>query len=279
MEGCGEVERALEVDHSPIGRTPRSVPASYVGFLSDIRRLFAGTPEARARGYRPGRFSFNVAEGRCPECRGQGNLKVEMSFLPNVYIHCEMCDGRRFGDETLAVMYKGKNISEVLDLTFEEAEAFFSAVPPIRRAVQFVCDIGLGYLRLGQPSPTLSGGEAQRIKLAQELAKRSKGRTVYVLDEPTTGLHHHDVKNLVRVLQALVDEGNTVAVIEHNMEIIKEADYIVDLGPEGGDQGGRVVATGSPEELLRHGNGSYTAKYLRRYLTMNGQTGWAGDPK
>ncbi|RLB81132.1 MAG: excinuclease ABC subunit A [Deltaproteobacteria bacterium] len=266
IEGWEVLDRVLEVDHSPIGRTPRSVPASYVGFLSDIRKLFALTPDSRARGYKPGRFSFNVAGGRCEACKGHGSLKVAMSFLPDVYIHCEVCEGRRFNQETLDVTYKGKNISEVLDLTFDEATSFFAAVPSIRRAVQVVCDIGLGYLRLGQPSPTLSGGEAQRIKLAQELAKPSRGRTLYVLDEPTTGLHLADVSKLVGVLQALIDQGNTVVVIEHNMEIIKEADYIIDLGPEGGNQGGRVMATGSPVELLSNPNRSYTAQYLKRYL-------------
>jgi excinuclease ABC subunit A len=266
IQGWKAIERVLEVDHSPIGRTPRSVPASYVGFLDDMRRLFSMTPEARARGYKPGRFSFNVAAGRCEACKGQGSLKVTMSFLPDVYIHCEVCQGKRFNQETLGVTYKGKNISELLELTFEEAADFFAAVPPIRRAARVVCDTGLGYLRLGQPSPTLSGGEAQRIKLAQELAKRSAGRTLYILDEPTTGLHISDVQRLIQVLQALVEEGNTVAVIEHNMEIIKEADYIIDLGPEGGDEGGRVVAAGSPVELLANPNGSCTARYLRKYV-------------
>jgi excinuclease ABC subunit A len=266
IEGWESLDRVLEVDHSPIGRTPRSVPASYVGFLSDIRKLLAMTPQARARGYRPGRFSFNLAGGRCEACKGHGSLKVEMSFLPDVYIHCEVCDGRRFNQETLDIMYKGKNISEILDLTFEEAEGFFAAVPPIRRALRVICDIGLGYARLGQPSPTLSGGEAQRIKLAQELAKPSRGMTLYVMDEPTTGLHLADVERLAGVLQALVEKGNTVAVIEHNMEIIKEADYIIDLGPEGGDEGGYVVATGSPVELLSHPNASHTARYLKRYI-------------
>ena len=266
IDGWEALDRVLEVDHSPIGRTPRSVPASYVGFLNEIRKLFSLTPEARARGYKPGRFSFNVAGGRCEACKGQGSLKVAMSFLPDVHIHCDVCQGKRFNPETLAVTFKGKNISEILELTFEEAAGIFAAVPSIRRGVQIVCDMGLGYLRLGQPSPTLSGGEAQRIKLTQELAKRSKGRTLYILDEPTTGLHLADVERLVQVLHALVDEGNTVAVIEHNMEIIKEADYVIDLGPEGGDKGGQVVATGSPLELIANSNGSHTARYLKKYV-------------
>ncbi|MBW2036152.1 MAG: excinuclease ABC subunit UvrA [Deltaproteobacteria bacterium] len=266
IEGWEEVRRVLEVDHSPIGRTPRSVPASYVGFLDEIRRLFAMIPEARARGYKPSRFSFNVAGGRCEACKGHGSLKVAMSFLPNCYIDCEICNGRRYNQETLSVMYKGKNISEVLDLTFEEAAEFFSAVPSIRRPVQFVCDIGLGYLRLGQPSPSLSGGEAQRIKLARELAASSTDGNFYILDEPTTGLHLADIQRLVKVLQALIDQGNTVAIIEHNMEIIKEADYIIDLGPEGGDKGGRVVAKGSPVEILSQAETSHTARYLKKYL-------------
>jgi excinuclease ABC subunit A len=242
------------------------VPASYVGFLSAIRNLFALTPEARARGYKAGRFSFNVSAGRCQACKGHGSLKVAMSFLPDVYIHCDVCDGKRFNQETLAVTYKGKNMAEVLDFTFDEAASFFAAVPAIRRPMQFASDIGLGYLRLGQPSPTLSGGEAQRIKLAQELSKRSNGHTLYVLDEPTTGLHLADVQRLLTVLQALVDEGNTVAVIEHNMEVIKEADYIIDLGPEGGDNGGRVVAKGSPKELLDRPDQSHTTRHLYKYL-------------
>ena len=266
IRGWQHLKRVLEVDHSPIGRTPRSVPASYVGFLTEIRRLLSLTPAARARGYAPGRFSFNVAEGRCDACKGQGRPKVEMSFLPDVYVPCEACRGKRFNKETLAVQYRGKNIAEILEMTFAEAARFFAAVPSIRHAVEFVCEVGLGYLCLGQASPTLSGGEAQRIKLAQQLVKPSDGHTFYILDEPTTGLHMADVQRLIDVLQKLVDEGNTVAVIEHNMEIIKEADYIIDLGPEGGDGGGQVTACGSPKQLLRSTKSSHTARYLREYL-------------
>ena len=269
ITGWEKLQRVLEVDHSPIGRTPRSVPASYVGFLQAIRKLFALTPTARSRGYTPGRFSFNLAGGRCETCKGQGHPKVVMSFLPDVYVPCENCGGNRFNRETLDVTYKGSTIADVLAMTFSEALEFFSAVPDIRRAVQFVCSIGLGYLRLGQASPTLSGGEAQRMKLARQLVKPGGGHTLYILDEPTTGLHLSDIQRLIDVMQAIVDRGNTIAVIEHNMEIIKSADYVIDLGPEGGDGGGQLIFSGSPEELLKATSSSYTARYLKKYLQMN----------
>ncbi len=267
ITGWKKLSQVLEVDHSPIGRTPRSVPSSYIGFLAEIRQLFAMTPEARSRGYKAARFSFNLDGGRCEACKGQGQPKVAMSFLPDVYVLCDSCGGKRFNRETLDIRYKAKTIAEVLDLTFAEALQFFSAVPAIRRALQFVCDIGIGYLRLGQPSPSLSGGEAQRMKLARQLAKPARGHTFFILDEPTTGLHLADTQRLIDVLQSLVDEENTVAIIEHNLEVIKSADYIIDLGPEGGDEGGRVVATGSPDDLLQHTQVSHTALYLKKYLS------------
>jgi excinuclease ABC subunit A len=267
ITGWEKISRVLEVDHSPIGRTPRSIPASYIGFLNDIRALFSRTPDARARGFGPGRFSFNVAGGRCEACTGQGRPKVKMSFLPDVYVPCDACGGKRFNSETLSILYKGKTIADVLEMTFSEATSFFFSVPMLYKAVKLVCDIGLGYLCLGQSSPTLSGGEAQRIKLAEQLVKSGNGHTLYLLDEPTTGLHFSDVQRLVQVLQALVDKGNTVIAIEHNPEFIQSSDYIVDLGPEGGEGGGRVVVAGSPEELRVNPNGSYTAKYLERHIS------------
>ncbi len=265
IEGLEFFDRVINVDQSPIGRTPRSNPATYTKVFDQIRDLFASTPEARARGYKPGRFSFNVKGGRCEACQGEGVIKVEMHFLPPVYVTCDVCKGKRYNRETLDILYKGKSISEVLEMTVDEAYDFFENVPSIRRKLQLLKDVGLGYIKLGQPAPTLSGGEAQRIKLASELAKREKGRTLYLLDEPTTGLHMDDIKKLINVLQRLVDRGNTVVVIEHNLDVIKCADWIVDLGPEGGDRGGEVVAVGTPEEVAENPN-SYTGMYLRRYL-------------
>ena len=279
LSGADAIVHLREVDHSPIGRTPRSVPASYVGILTAIRALLAQTPEARVRGYSGARFSFNVAGGRCENCGGQGTPKVTMSFLPDVYVPCEVCRGARFNRETLAVTYGGKNIAEMLRMTFNRAAQFFGAVPGVARAARLVRDVGLGYLALGQPSPSLSGGEAQRIKLAKELAKPGRGHTFYILDEPTTGLHSHDVVRLIGVLQKLVSAGNSVLVIEHHPEIILAADYVIDLGPEGGDQGGRIVAQGSPRELLRSHKRSYTARALNDYLAEAGEELRAGKQK
>ena len=265
IEGLEHFDRVINVDQSPIGRTPRSNPATYTKVFDHIRQLFASTPEARARGYKPGRFSFNVKGGRCEACQGEGMLRVEMHFLPPVYVTCDVCKGKRYNRETLDIQFKGKSISEVLDMTVEEALEFFENIPSLKRKLQLLLDVGLGYIRLGQPAPTLSGGEAQRIKLARELAKKERGRTLYLLDEPTTGLHMDDIKKLIDVLQRLVDRGNTVIVIEHNLDVIKCADWIIDLGPEGGDGGGRVIATGTPEEVAQ-ADSSYTGRYLRKYL-------------
>lgn len=263
--GLEHISRILEVNHSPIGRTPRSIPGTYIGFWDEIRRLFSMLPESRARGYKPGRFSFNVSGGRCENCAGQGRIRVKMSFLPDVYIRCEVCNGKRFNQETLDVKYKGKNISEILDMTVDGAAEFFSAVPNIFRPLMILKEMGLGYLTIGQGSNTLSGGEAQRIKLASELCKVNQAKTLYILDEPTTGLHIADIEKLMNVLQKLVDLGNTIIIIEHNFEVIKEADFVIDLGPEGGEKGGYVVATGTPYELMKNED-SYTGKFLRRYL-------------
>ncbi|GAA4337676.1 excinuclease ABC subunit UvrA [Pigmentiphaga soli] len=265
IEGLENFDKIISVDQSPIGRTPRSNPATYTGLFTPIRELFAGVPEARARGYDPGRFSFNVKGGRCEACQGDGVVKVEMHFLPDVYVPCDVCHGSRYNRETLEIRYRGRNISEVLDLTVEQALAYFEAVPAIARKLQTLIDVGLGYIRLGQSATTLSGGEAQRVKLSQELSKRGTGRTLYILDEPTTGLHFHDISLLLHVIGQLVDAGNTVVVIEHNLDVIKTADWIVDMGPEGGDGGGRVVAQGTPEEVART-PGSHTGRYLARLL-------------
>mgnify|MGYP000258181699 CR=1 FL=1 len=268
--GCGQLvyvkdDKVIDIDQSPIGRTPRSNPATYTGVFSDIRNLFVGLPEAKIRGYKPGRFSFNVSGGRCEACSGDGIIKIEMHFLPDVYVPCEVCHGTRYNSETLEVQYKGKNIAQVLDMTIEEALTYFEAIPKIRRKLQTIVDVGLGYVTLGQPATTLSGGEAQRMKLASELQRVSSGKTFYILDEPTTGLHTHDIARLLQVLDRLVEAGNTIVVIEHNLDVIKTADYIIDMGPEGGAGGGTVLATGTPEEIAEV-EGSYTGQFLKPIL-------------
>ena len=255
----------MDIDQSPIGRTPRSNPATYTGLFTPIRELYAATQESRSRGYQPGRFSFNVKGGRCEACEGDGVIKVEMHFLPDIYVACDVCKGKRYNRETLDIRYKGKNINEALDMTVEEARQFFNAVPVIARKLQTLMDVGLSYIRLGQNATTLSGGEAQRVKLSRELSKRDTGKTLYLLDEPTTGLHFHDVQQLLNVLHRLRDHGNTVIVIEHNLDVIKTADWIIDLGPEGGDGGGEVVAAGTPEEIVKNKR-SYTGKFLAPVL-------------
>jgi excinuclease ABC subunit A len=265
LEGAEFIDKVIDIDQSPIGRTPRSNPITYVGGFTAIRDLFAGLPESKMRGYKPGRFSFNVRGGRCENCEGDGTIKIEMNFLPDVYITCDVCNGQRFNRETLEIRYKGKNIAEVLDMTIEEAAAFFAPIPQIARKMQTLLSVGLGYVKLGQSALTLSGGEAQRVKLALELSKRSTGSTLYILDEPTTGLHFADVKQLMDVIQRLVDQGNTVIMIEHNLDVLLQADYIIDLGPEGGDKGGQIVATGTPEQIAAN-TASYTGTYIREML-------------
>ena len=265
IEGLDQLDKVINIDQSPIGRTPRSNPATYTGVFDLIRDLFAATPDAKARGYKKGRFSFNVKGGRCEACSGDGIIKIEMHFLPDVYVPCEVCKGKRYNRETLEVKYKGKSIYDVLDMTVEEAMHFFENVPSIRRKMETLYDVGLSYIRLGQPSTTLSGGEAQRIKLATELSKRSTGKTIYILDEPTTGLHFADVHKLTEILHRLTADGNTVIVIEHNLDVIKTADYIIDIGPEGGDKGGTVIASGTPEEIAESPV-SYTGKYIKPML-------------
>ena len=265
IEGMDQLDKVINIDQSPIGRTPRSNPATYTGVFDTIRDLFASTADAKARGYKKGRFSFNVKGGRCEACRGDGIIKIEMHFLPDVYVPCEVCHGQRYNRETLEVRYKGKSIYDVLNMTVEEALTFFENVPSISRKIQTLYDVGLSYIRLGQPSTTLSGGEAQRIKLASELSKRSTGKTIYILDEPTTGLHFADVHKLIDILKRLSEGGNTVVVIEHNLDVIKTADYIIDIGPEGGDKGGTVIAAGTPEEIASNPV-SYTGQYVRKYL-------------
>lgn len=274
ISGVKNIEKIIDIDQSPIGRTPRSNPATYTGVFDDIRELFAQTNEAKMRGYTKGRFSFNVKGGRCEACHGDGILKIEMNFLPDVYVPCEVCHGTRYNSETLEVEYKGKNIAEVLNMTVTEALDFFSAIPKIRRKLQTIQDVGLGYVHLGQPATTLSGGEAQRMKLASELHRQSNGKSFYILDEPTTGLHMDDIKRLLKVLQRLVDAGNTVLVIEHDLDVVKSADWLIDLGPEGGEAGGYVVATGTPEEVAEVKE-SYTGQYLKPMLERDRK--WAAE--
>jgi excinuclease ABC subunit A len=265
IKGADHLDKIVAIDQSPIGRTPRSNPATYTGAFTLIRDLFAQLPESKVRGYKPGRFSFNVKGGRCEACQGDGLVKIEMHFLPDVYVPCEVCKGRRYNRETLEVRYKGRSIADVLDLTVEDALEFFANQRRIAEKLELLNDVGLGYIHLGQAATTLSGGEAQRVKLATELAKRDTGRTLYILDEPTTGLHFEDVRLLLDVLHRLVDKGNSIVVIEHNLDVIKTADWVIDLGPEGGERGGQVVATGTPEDVAEV-EGSYTGQFLRKAL-------------
>lgn len=265
IKGLEMVDKVIAIDQSPIGRTPRSNPATYTGVFDQIRELFAMTKDAKAKGYKKGRFSFNVKGGRCEACKGDGIVKIEMHFLPDIYVPCEVCKGKRYNRETLEVRYKGKNIYDILDMTVEEACEFFKPLPSIYNKIKTLYDVGLSYIKLGQPSTTLSGGEAQRIKLATELSRRSTGKTIYILDEPTTGLHFADVHKLIDILKRLSEDGNTVIVIEHNLEVIKTADYIIDMGPEGGDGGGTVIAVGTPEQICQVEQ-SYTGQFLKKYL-------------
>ncbi|MCA9880313.1 MAG: excinuclease ABC subunit UvrA, partial [Thermomicrobiales bacterium] len=267
LEGIRHLDKVIDIDQSPIGRTPRSNPATYTGLFTPIRELFASLPEAKARGYMPGRFSFNVKGGRCEACKGEGIIQIEMNFLPDVFVPCEVCQGKRYNREALEITFKGKSISDVLNMTVAEALAFFENVPAIRNKLQTLFDVGLGYIKLGQPATQLSGGEAQRVKLASELSRRATGRTLYILDEPTTGLHFADIEKLLLILQRLVDGGNTVIVIEHNLDVIKSADWIVDMGPEGGSGGGTVVAEGAPETVAANPH-SFTGEFLRPVLEL-----------
>jgi len=269
IEGLEHLDKIINIDQSPIGRTPRSNPATYTKLFDEIRKLFTELPESKVRGYKPGRFSFNVKGGRCEACQGQGQIRIEMQFLPDVYVLCEVCSGARFNRETLQVKFKDHNISDILDMPIDRALEFFKAHPSMINKLQTLVDVGLGYIRIGQSAPTLSGGEAQRVKLARYLSKRSTGQTIYVLDEPSVGLHAGDVHKLIVVLQRLVENGNTVVIIEHNMDIIKIADHIIDLGPEGGDRGGKIIAEGTPEEIVKVKK-SYTGQYLKSYLGLNG---------
>ena len=265
IKGLENIDKIIEIDQSPIGRTPRSNPATYTGVFSNIRNLFATLTESKIRGYPPGWFSFNVKGGRCEECQGGGMKVIEMNFLPDVYVHCEVCNGKRYNREILDVRYRGKSINDVLEMSVEHAVEFFENIPNIQRKIKTLADVGLGYINLGQSSTTLSGGEAQRVKLATELSKKDTGNTLYILDEPTTGLHFEDIRILLEVLNRLVDKGNTVMVIEHNMDVIKVADHVIDLGPEGGQRGGRIVATGTPEEISKN-NKSITGQFLKNEL-------------
>ena len=265
IDGLEHFDKVVDIDQSPIGRTPRSNPATYTGLFTPIRELFAATPEARSRGYTVGRFSFNVKGGRCEACKGDGVIKVEMHFLPDIFVHCDACHGKRYNRETLEVRYKGKTIDQVLAMTVEDAAEFFSPVPTLARKLQTLMQVGLSYITLGQNATTLSGGEAQRVKLAKELSKRDTGKTLYILDEPTTGLHFHDIKQLLGVLHKLRDHGNTVIVIEHNLDVIKTADWIIDMGPEGGDGGGTLVAEGTPKQVSEN-PASHTGYYLKRFF-------------
>jgi len=263
--GFDHFDKVIDINQSPIGRTPRSNPATYTGLFTPIRELFSGTQESRSRGYKPGRFSFNVKGGRCEACQGDGVKKVEMHFLPDVYVTCDICKGKRYNRETLDIVFKGKNIHQVLEMTVEDAVTFFAAIPVLKRKLDTLMDVGLSYITLGQNATTLSGGEAQRIKLSRELSKRDTGSTLYILDEPTTGLHFQDVEQLLKVLHRLRDHGNTIAVIEHNLHVIKTADWVIDLGPEGGDKGGKIVACGTPEKVAEVKQ-SYTGHYLKELL-------------
>jgi excinuclease ABC subunit A len=282
IKGAEFIDKVIDIDQSPIGRTPRSNPITYVGGFTAIRDIFASLPESKMRGYRPGRFSFNVKGGRCENCEGGGTIKIEMNFLPDVYITCDVCQGKRFNRETLDIRYKGKNIAEVLDMTIEEAAEFFAPIPQVARKMQTLLSVGLGYIKLGQSALTLSGGEAQRVKLALELSRRSTGSTLYILDEPTTGLHFADVKQLMDVIQRLADQGNTVIMIEHNLDVLLQADHIIDLGPEGGDKGGQVVATGTPEQvaaLAAATAASYTGQYIGEMLEREKNHSGRSSPK
>jgi excinuclease ABC subunit A len=269
IEGLEEIDKVIDIDQSPIGRTPRSNPATYTGLLTPVRELLVRLPEARARGYQPGRFSFNLKGGRCEACEGEGVIKIAMHFLPDIYVTCESCAGKRYNQDTLDIVYRGKNIAEILAMNVEEALDFFAKIPKIKSKLQTLLEVGLSYLALGQSSVTLSGGEAQRIKLAKELSKRSTGKTLYIMDEPTTGLHPADIQHLLHVLNRLVESGNTVVIIEHNLDVIKTADHLIDLGPEGGDQGGGIVAQGTPEEVVGVA-ASYTGQFLKKMLAGRG---------